>query len=86
MTNEPPPRWSWAGWEVSKEPVPDIGKTQRTLPGVRCEEPFLVSAYDKLSLRKFKASGSFRPLAMWSKWVADPEPANERVVLIAASP
>ncbi|KAJ4127842.1 hypothetical protein NW768_008120 [Fusarium equiseti] len=70
------PSWSWAGWEVSKNPShgeKDGGYDAH--PGVRFEEPFWVSGNDDMSLRKFRATGSnaeerFRPLVMWYKWSA----------------
>ncbi|KAH7329696.1 heterokaryon incompatibility protein-domain-containing protein [Stachybotrys elegans] len=54
------PSWSWTGWEFSSQ------------KGIRFEQPFHVSGYDDMSLRKFVASGSAeertRPLVMWYKW------------------
>ncbi|EXF83991.1 hypothetical protein CFIO01_04851 [Colletotrichum fioriniae PJ7] len=77
------PSWSWAGWEAPKEEVPkgkekkeetnshDHGSQSRL--GVRYEEPFWVSSYDELSLRKIlttrpEAEERYRPLLMWYKW------------------
>ncbi|CAF3655753.1 unnamed protein product [Fusarium graminearum] len=68
--------WSWAGWEVSKNPSDGKEDGEYVVhPGVRFEEPFWVSGNDEMSLRKFRATGSnseerFRPLVMWFKWSA----------------
>lgn len=52
--HEDHPSWSWSGWEVSKDPdfVADAGNAYLAKPGVRFEEPFLVSTNDDLSLKK----------------------------------
>ncbi|KAH0551764.1 hypothetical protein GP486_007018 [Trichoglossum hirsutum] len=51
------PSWSWAGWEVSKDPDfhPDTVKAYHAKPGVRFEEPFWVATNDDLSLKKIVA-------------------------------
>jgi heterokaryon incompatibility protein (HET) len=51
------PSWSWIGWEVSKDPdyLADAGNAYLAKPGVRFEEPFLVSTNDDLSLKKVVA-------------------------------
>lgn len=77
-TNDLKPSWSWAGWEVSKVPG---NKTYQAQPGVRFEEPFWVSSYDDMSLRKIRATGReaeerFRPLVTWFKWVEDSKPPS----------
>ncbi|KAK1511378.1 uncharacterized protein CCOS01_15140 [Colletotrichum costaricense] len=74
--NDVLPSWSWAGWEVSKDPTHGEKDGEYDAhPGVRFEEPFWVSGNDDMSLRKFRATGSnaeerFRPLVMWYKWSA----------------
>ncbi|CAG1992413.1 unnamed protein product [Fusarium graminearum] len=70
------PSWSWAGWEVGKNPSDGEEDGEYVVhPGVRFEEPFWVSGNDDMSLRKFRATGSnseerFKPLVMWFKWSA----------------
>lgn len=73
------PSWSWAGWEVNKDPsqVREAGKSLKAHPGVRFEEPFWVSGNDDLSLRKFIATESnaeerFKPLLIWYKCLKKP--------------
>ncbi|KAF6805265.1 hypothetical protein CMUS01_14663 [Colletotrichum musicola] len=60
------PSWSWAGWDT----VCDNGVQNHT--GVRFEDPFWVSTYPDLSLRKMAVPGfsmepeeRYRPLVMW---------------------
>lgn len=79
------PSWSWAGWKIHKncrlsragEVRPSGGAaTYRAHAGVRFEEPFRVSGYDDMSLRKFLATSDypeerFKPLLMWYKWMED---------------
>ncbi|KAJ0162166.1 hypothetical protein CTA2_5019 [Colletotrichum tanaceti] len=74
------PSWSWAGWEVSKDPSydEDSRKNYKVHPGVRFEEPFWVSGNDDMTLRKFVATGNkaeerFKPFIMWYKWRKNPE-------------
>ncbi|WQF81216.1 Putative heterokaryon incompatibility [Colletotrichum destructivum] len=61
------PSWSWAGWDT----IRTVSSPQNH-PGVRFEEPFSVSTYSDLSLRKVVMTGSdrkqeerYRPLVMW---------------------
>ncbi|KAK1994878.1 HET-domain-containing protein [Colletotrichum falcatum] len=77
-TDDVHPSWSWAGWEVGKDPSHgrEAGRGHRAHPGVRFEEPFWVSGNDDMSLRKFTATGGdaedrFRPLVMWYKWAGE---------------
>lgn len=51
------PSWSWSGWEVSKDPdfLANAGNAYLAKPGVRFEEPFMVSTNDDLSLKKVVA-------------------------------
>lgn len=74
--NDSFPSWSWAGWKVSSRggSYSGNGAACRGHTGVRFEQPFQVSGYDNMSLRKFIATGSraeerVRPLVMWYKWV-----------------
>ncbi|KAF4782512.1 hypothetical protein HER10_EVM0013142 [Colletotrichum scovillei] len=64
------PSWSWAGWEA--HPTTSNGYATETHPGVRFEEPFWVSSYNDLCLRKIMAFGPeaeerYRPLITWYK-------------------
>ncbi|TEA11432.1 hypothetical protein C8034_v007451 [Colletotrichum sidae] len=68
------PSWSWAGWEVSRDPAHerDAVKTHKAHPGIRWEDPFWVSGNDDLSLKKYAATGTnveerFKPLLRWYK-------------------
>ncbi|KAF6839300.1 hypothetical protein CMUS01_04335 [Colletotrichum musicola] len=73
------PSWSWAGWEVSKDPSlgREAGKNPKAHPGVRFEEPFWVSGNDDMTLRKLVATEShaeerFKSLLMWYKCLKKP--------------
>ena len=71
------PSWSWTGWEVSKDLNfrPTKAQDFHAKPGVRFEEPFLVSANMDLTLKKvlpskeakLRAEERFKPLVMWYK-------------------
>ncbi|GJD05073.1 heterokaryon incompatibility protein [Colletotrichum higginsianum] len=81
--NNDQPSWSWAGWEVSKDPThdEDSRKNYKVHPGVRFEEPFWVSGNDDMTLRKFVATGNkaeerFKPFIMWYKWRKNPEASS----------
>ncbi|TDZ35493.1 hypothetical protein C8035_v009169 [Colletotrichum spinosum] len=74
-TSDQLPSWSWAGWEVSKDPADerDVEKKHKSHPGIRWEEPFWVSGHDDLSLKKFVATGKdaeerLQPLIKWYKF------------------
>lgn len=59
------PSWSWAGWDTRKE-----DNEIHAHPGVRHEDPFWVSTYGDLSLKKVHATQAnaeerYRPLVMW---------------------
>ncbi|KAK1676089.1 hypothetical protein BDP55DRAFT_704007 [Colletotrichum godetiae] len=64
------PSWSWTGWEACKANPND--HDSQTHPGVRFEEPFWVSSFDDLSLRKVVATGTkaeerHKPMILWYK-------------------
>lgn len=73
------PSWSWAGWKVRPRGQRERGSGNevvawRERTGIRFEEPFHVSGYDNMSLRKFIATGGeaeerVRSLVMWYKVV-----------------
>jgi hypothetical protein len=69
------PSWSWAGWEVDDRAAPSSENgvaVCRDHTGIRFEQPFQVSGYDNMSLRKFIATGAeaeerVRSQVMWYK-------------------
>lgn len=71
------PSWSWAGWKVRGREQRDSRNEVvecRDNTGIRFEQPFQVSGYDNMSLRKFIATGAeaeerTRSLVLWYKVV-----------------